>query len=97
MNKKDLIRAISDRATVSAGQEVSQATVASVIDSFWEVVSEAASTSGHIKAWNMLDIKRVQTKERQGYNPKTREPITIPAGETVKVKPMARLKQTVLS
>ncbi|MBT7349734.1 integration host factor [candidate division WWE3 bacterium] len=90
MNKKDLIKEVASRSGAT------ETSVSAVIDSFWDVVTETASSAGSAKAWGMLTIERVATAERKGFNPQTSQPITIPAGERLKVKPMTRLKRAVL-
>ena len=90
MNKKHLIRAVAERSGTT------DAVSTDVINAFWDVITDTVSSEGRIKAWGMIDVTRTATKERQGFNPKTRQPITIPAGHSLRVKALTSLKSTVL-
>lgn len=75
MNKKELVGAIADRASVS--KKVSN----SVLDAMLDVIMEAISEGEDVVLVGFGTFRTTQRKERAGRNPRTGESITIP--ETV--------------
>lgn len=75
MNKKELVDAISQR--VSLPKKV----VSDVLGATLDVIMETTSEGKDIALVGFGTFKAVERKGREGRNPKTGEPITIP--ETV--------------
>lgn len=75
MNKKELVDAISQR--VSLPKKI----VNDVLGATLDVIMETTSEGEDIALVGFGTFKAVERKEREGRNPKTGEPITIP--ETV--------------
>jgi DNA-binding protein HU-beta len=77
--------------------------VASVFDALTDFIRQQLSSrgAGVVTLPGLLKIRRVEkpaTKERQGVNPRTGEPMTIPAkppSTTVRARPLRALKDMV--
>lgn len=95
MNKTELIAATYDKAHVSTG--VSRNQVDGVLNAALEVILEelASGSAVNITGFGKFAVKA--TAARTGRNPKTGEPITIPAGKKVVFKVGAELKAQVNS
>ena len=78
VNKKEIARVMAEKTgnTIKAME--------SVIDTFWEVVKEKVKTDKVQLAG--ISFETVETKAREGRNPKTGETISIPAKTKIKVK-----------
>ena len=78
VNKKEIAREMAEKTgnTIKAME--------SVIDVFWEVVKEKVKTDKVQLAG--ISFETVETKAREGRNPKTGESISIPAKTKIKVK-----------
>ena len=83
MAKKNAAPTKSQIVTAVAGQtELSKKQVAAVLDSLNGVMKKALKGAGVFTmpgVCKMRVVKKPATKERQGINPFTKEPITIPA------------------
>ncbi len=87
MNKSQLVDRISDRTGVSKKD------VGDVIEGMFVEVSHVVANGGDkLTLPGFLSFEQVKRAERKGFNPQTKEPITIPAGTAVKVSAGARLK-----
>lgn len=60
-----------------------------------DVVGTALAAGDSIKLSGFLAIEAVDRAERTGRNPRTGEPLVIPAGRAVKATPGAQLKAAV--
>ena len=78
VNKKEIARVMAEKTgnTIKAME--------SVIDVFWEVVKEKVKADKVQLAG--ISFETVETKAREGRNPKTGETISIPAKTKIKVK-----------
>ena len=87
MNKSELIDRIADRTGVSKKD------VGEVIEGMFVEVSHVVAKGGDkVTLPGFLSFEQVARKERKGFNPQTKEPITIPASTAVKVTAGAKLK-----
>lgn len=87
MNKTELIDQIAERTGVAKKD------VGAVIDGFFIEVSQVvARGEDKLTIPGFVSFEQVPQKARKGFNPQTGEPIEIPAGTTVRVKPGAKLK-----
>lgn len=81
MNKKDLIKALSEKT------ELSEKVITSVIDALPGVIGEELKNGGGVVTIpNVAQLKREHRAERNGRNPQTGESMTIKAKDVVKVK-----------
>lgn len=89
MNKSELIDAIAEKSGLTkadAGRAL-DATVASISDAL------AKGESVTLVGFGTFSVK--DRAERQGFNPKTKEPLTIPATKVPAFKPGKSLKDAV--
>ena len=80
MTKTDLI------AQVAANTEMSKKSAEQAVNAVFEALSKAMSGFG--------TFEMRERAERQGINPRTREPITIAASRSIVFKPGKSLKDT---
>lgn len=80
LNKKDQIVALATKLSIT------QESAKVVYDAFVEMISEGIRESEKVRVGNLVTFEIVEQKERQGRNPKTGEPMTIPAKRKVKAK-----------
>jgi DNA-binding protein HU-beta len=87
MNRSELVSAVAERSGVSA----KQADI--VLKAFAEIVGDVVS-SGQEKVTlpGFLTFERVERAARTARNPRTGEPIEIPAGHAIKVSAGSTLK-----
>ena len=78
VNKKEIAKIMAEKT----GNTIKS--MESMIDVFWEVVKEECKTDKVQLAG--ISFETVETKAREGRNPKTGEAISIPAGNKIKVK-----------
>jgi len=89
LNKSELVDAIA------ADTGLTKTAVASVVDSFFDVVSKnvAKGTKVAIPGW--ISFEQGARAAREGRNPATGASIQIPASKTVKVSAGSKLKAAV--
>ncbi len=73
MNKDQLVKAIA------AETDVSQAVVTKVLNALTETVMETVASGDKVTLVGFGSFEPRDRKERQGKNPQTGEPLTIPA------------------
>ncbi len=89
MNKGELVTAVAEDSGIAKGD------VEKVLGSILETIKVSVAKDEDVQLIGFGSFTQVQRKERQGYNPRTKEPITIPASKSVKFKPGAALKDAV--
>ena len=91
MNKANLIDAVAQQADLSkaAAERAVSATV--------EAIQESLKAGGTVTLAGLGTFSVSARAERVGRNPKTGEPITVPASKVPKFKPAKGLKDTVNS
>lgn len=82
-------------AKVAADTGQSQASVNTVLDAFFSTVVEGIENGEKISLPGFAVFEIVDTAARTGRNPRTGEPLTIPAGKRVKISAGSRLKAAV--
>ena len=80
MNKPDLIKQIADQSTLSGMQ------VDSVLDALAKVASKALGEGDDITLPGIGKLSVSERAARTGRNPRTGEPVDIPAKSAVKFK-----------
>ena len=86
LNKSDLV------AKIAAETNQSQATVASVVDSFFNVVAESVGSGTKVAIPGWISFEQSSRAARAGRNPATGETIQIAASKGVKVSAGSKLK-----
>jgi DNA-binding protein HU-beta len=81
MNKTELIGAVAAEAALTK-KETKKA-----VDAFIKTVENVIGTGDNVTLFGFGTFTTVGKKSRNGVNPKTREPINIPAHKVVKFKP----------
>lgn len=89
MNKNALVSELSERAFTTHKQ------TEAMLESLIHIVCREAVNGFSIPGFCKFEI--VDRKARKGRNPRTREIIDIPAGKSLKVKPLGRIKQGALA
>ncbi len=91
MNKSELVSAMAEKA------ELSKKDTEKALRAFEDVVMEELKSGGKIQLVGFGTFEVSVRAERQGRNPKTNEPITIPGGNVPKFKAGKALKDIVNS
>ncbi|MGJ5633762.1 HU family DNA-binding protein [Nostoc sp. CALU 1950] len=73
MNKGELVDAVAAKANITKKQ------ADEVISAFLSVVTEAVANGDKVTLIGFGSFERRERSEREGRNPKTNEPMTIPA------------------
>ena len=89
MNKTELIKQM---ATIS---RLTQAQAGDALDALCTAVIDELGAGGEVSVIGFGTFSAPQCAERQGRNPKTGEPITIPSHRTVKFKAGKGLRDAV--
>ena len=88
MNKTELINAVAEKAELS--KKDAENAVSAVIASITKSLTEGEKVQ--IAGFGTFEVR--ERAERQGINPRTREPITIAASRSIVFKPGKSLKDT---
>lgn len=86
MKKGDLVIAIAERAGVT------QRSAGDCLDAFMDIVCEQVGSGGEVNVTGYLKFSQVHRKARTARNPKTGEPVSVPATNTVKIQAGSKLK-----
>lgn len=89
MNKTEFVSAIAGKT------ELTKKDVEKVLKSFEEVITEELADKGEIRLVGFGTFGVAERPERVGRNPKTNEPITIPASITPRFKAGKVLKDAI--
>jgi DNA-binding protein HU-beta len=79
LNRSDVIGKIAERAGLTRNQ------ADSALAAFQEVLVTALSAGQAVKLSGLLNVERIERAARTGRNPRTGEPLAIPAGYGVKL------------
>jgi DNA-binding protein HU-beta len=89
MNKGELVDAVAAKANVTKKQ------ADEIISAFLEVVTEAVAHGEKVTLVGFGSFERRERSEREGRNPKTNEPITIPATKVPGFSPGKQFREKV--
>ena len=89
MNKADLVNVVADKAGLS--KKAAEQTVGVVFDA----ITEGLVKEGKVQLVGFGSFEVKQRSARMGRNPKTKEPIQIPASKAPVFKPGKALKDSV--
>lgn len=90
MNKSELVDAIAQKSGLT------KADALKALDAFTNVVKDTLQQGDMITLVGFGSFSVVERAERQGLNPKTKEPLTIPASRVPKFKPGKSLKDALI-
>ena len=82
MTKAEIVNEIREKMSNGA----TKATVRNVLDAFTEVITSSVSSGEEIRLHGLGVLKTVRRSERQGRNPATGKPITIPEKMVIRFK-----------
>lgn len=85
MNKTELVNAIAEKAGISKND------AKNALNATIEAIGEAMAANDKIALVGFGTFAVVEKPERQGINPRTKEPMTFPAHKVVKFKAGAEL------
>jgi nucleoid DNA-binding protein len=94
MTKAELINEVN-AAAKDEDIELTKKDTGTLIDIIFEKVAFAIEDEQRFSYPNFGTFKVKHRKEREGRNPRTGEPITIPASNTVRFKPSPALKDRI--
>lgn len=89
MNKTEFINSVSAKAGLS------KVDAKKAIDAFMETVSEELKNGGKVALLGFGSFSVTEKSARKGVNPKTKQPINIPARKSVKFKAGSELAEQV--
>lgn len=89
ISKSDLV------SRISSSKELSKTVVKRVLEGFQEQVKEELANGNQVVMQGFMSMSTVDKAERQGRNPTTGDPLTIPAKTAVKIKAGKGLKEAV--
>ncbi|MBW4458511.1 MAG: HU family DNA-binding protein [Nostoc indistinguendum CM1-VF10] len=89
MNKGEVVDAVAAKAKITKKQ------ADQVISAFLEVVTEAVANGEKITLVGFGSFERRERSEHEGRNPKTNEPMTIPATRVPAFSPGKQFKEKV--
>ena len=91
MNKSELVAAMADQA------ELSKKDAEKALKAFVDVVTDELKKGGKIQLVGFGSFEVTQRAAREGINPLTKKPMSIPASKAPKFKAGKSLKETVNS
>ncbi|MBE9610710.1 HU family DNA-binding protein [Chitinilyticum piscinae] len=91
MNKRDLIEAVRLIAALE-NPDIDRKTVTLIFDALAEVGTATLKGGGELPLPGLGKLAVQQRAARMGRNPRTGEPVTIPAKRTLKYTPLKNLK-----
>ncbi|MBX7209788.1 MAG: HU family DNA-binding protein [Verrucomicrobiaceae bacterium] len=89
MNKAELTEAVRS----NLGGATSKREAGDALEAVLSAIAKGVKT-GHVQIVGFGAFKLASRKARMGRNPKTKEPIKIPASKTVRFTPSAALKDS---
>ncbi|WP_317854292.1 HU family DNA-binding protein [Chakrabartyella piscis] len=89
MNKSDLVAAIAEKA------EMSKKDAEKFVKAFEEVITEELTSGGKVQLVGFGTFDVAERAAREGRNPKTNEPMPIPASKAPRFKAGKALKDAI--
>ena len=89
MNKAQLVDRIASQAQMTKSQSEA------LLDATLEVIQKAVAKGEEVKLVGFGTFSRMSRKSRQGRNPKTGTPVTIPGSKIPRFKPGKEFKERV--
>ncbi len=85
VGKSEIAQAVAQKAGLS-GTKANQ-----VVNAVLDAITDAVQRGDEVRLMGFGSFKVSKTKERRGRNPRTGEPITIPAGKRLSFSPGTKL------
>ena len=92
MNKAELIEAVQESMGKDATKRAAEDAVAAVLGA----IANGVRTKGKVQLIGFGTFEVKERKARMGRNPKTNEPMHIPASKSVGFKPSSTLKKSLV-
>jgi len=89
LNRAEVTGEIAERAGLT------QAQADAALAAFQEILVTALSAGRAVKLTGLFNVERVERAARAGRNPRTGDPIAIPAGFSVRLSAGSTLKEAV--
>ncbi|MFK7866863.1 MAG: HU family DNA-binding protein [Alphaproteobacteria bacterium] len=89
MNKQELINAVADQAGLTKADSTK------AVNAVFDVISGSLAKKDEVRLVGFGTFAVAHRKATTGHNPRTREPMTIPASNQPKFKPGKTLKDLV--
>lgn len=89
MNKTEFINAVAEKSGLS------KVDAKKAVEAFVETVSSELKEGGKVALLGFGSFSVAEKSARKGVNPKTKQPIEIPAGKSVKFKAGAELTEII--
>ena len=89
MNKQDMIDVIATSA------DITKAAAEKALNSFTETVTGVLKEKGKVSLAGFGSFETSERSAREGINPQTRQPISIPASTVAKFKASKALKEAI--
>ncbi|MBQ7585922.1 MAG: HU family DNA-binding protein [Desulfovibrionaceae bacterium] len=89
MTKAEFVEKVATKSGITKAQSEK------VLESFIQIIEETLKTEQRLALVNFGTFSVSERKERQGRNPQTGEPLTIPACKVVKFHPGKQLRDAV--
>ena len=89
MNKTEFINAVAEKSGLS------KVDAKKAVEAFVETVSSELKEGGKVALLGFGSFSVAEKSARKGVNPKTKQPIEIPARKSVKFKAGAELKEII--
>lgn len=86
-NKTDIVSQIAKKSNLTKAQ------AEAALDAFRDVAIDSLKTGEGLRLTGFMAVERVHRAARTGRNPRTNEPIEIPAGYSVKLTAGSLLKK----
>ena len=86
MKKSELVAAMAERADVTAS------VAGACLEAMFETIAAQVGKGNDISIPGWLKVERAKTSARTGRNPKTGEPLEMPAGTRTKLSAGSKLK-----
>ncbi|MDR1050187.1 MAG: HU family DNA-binding protein [Deltaproteobacteria bacterium] len=89
MTKAELV------AKLAEDNDITQAQAAKILNSLLDIIATEIKESGAINLAGFGSFSKAERAARNGFNPKTKAPLRIPASNTVKFRVAKALKDSV--
>ena len=90
MNKAELIETVALRA------DISKVNAKKAVDSFIKTIEQSLASGNPVSLTGFGTFAIIEKSERRGVNPRTKQPMTIPARRAVRFRPGDLLSKVVL-
>lgn len=90
MNKQDLVNAVA--VSMGVPEHLARGNASAAVNVVFDRIEAALARGEDVKISGFGTFRRITTKARTGHNPRTGEPVEIPARNKAKFKASSKLK-----